>query len=68
MTADGESKLLAILERLTIATERLAARHGTVPVVRERNPAVLGTATYSQEERDRQELHDILSSKLSRVG
>lgn len=55
---DGDT--LAILQRIAAAVERIADHFAPVEGSRTRRPAVLTTATYSREERDRQELRAAL--------
>jgi len=55
---DAEDR--AILERIARALERLADQFAPIEGARERKPAVLGKATYSREERDRQEVRATL--------
>ena len=58
---DGE--LIAVLERIAVALERLA---GPAEEVREApRPATLTTAIYSREERERKELRERLKASGS---
>ena len=55
MTPEGEKELIALMRRIAdhIAPEQQSNR----------KPAVLGTATYTREERDKKELRETLSGK-----
>ena len=67
MTPECEHKLLHLLERITVALERIAPPSSE----RQRKPAVLGTATYAREEREKQELRDKMrgsNGKTSRIS
>ena len=56
MTPDGEHEIITILKRISDSLERLSPPKESGP----RKPAVLGTATYNIEERERQELRSKL--------
>jgi len=58
-----DAEALAILERICVALERLADVCAPEEIKRERRPAVLSTAKYTREERDREELRKTLRSK-----
>lgn len=53
MTSDEFSELIQRLDRIAEALERMSPRDEPP---REKLPAVLGTAIYSREEREKQEL------------
>ena len=67
MTPDGEHELITLLKRIADSLERLSPENE----LRERKPAHLGTATYTREERDKQELRDKMrgsNGKTSRIS
>jgi len=53
----------AILERIAVAVERLAEHIAPLQVTREKRPATLTSATYTREERERQQLAETLKRK-----
>jgi hypothetical protein len=67
MTIQGETELVAafrgVLERIADALERLSPPK----VAHERKPAVLGTATYNPEEREKRELREKLRGKKNGI-
>lgn len=66
MTPDAEKELIALLGRVAVAFERIADH--LAPAVRTKHTAILGTATYSVEERERQTLRDTLKGRGSKSG
>ena len=50
-----DAETLKLIERGVLALERLADHFAPPESQRERNPAVLGTAKYTREEKDREE-------------
>ena len=64
MTPDGEHELITLLKRIADSLERLSPENE----LRERKPAHLGTATYTREEREKQELRKTLSGKKPPSG
>lgn len=59
MTPDGERELISLLGRIAEAVERLAPPKNA----RIRHTAILGTAIYDREERERKELREKLKGK-----
>lgn len=55
---DGDT--LAVLQRIAVALERLADHFAAAGGPRKPKPAILSTATYSHQERERQELRAAL--------
>lgn len=59
MDEDGIGRIeiiITLLERGVLALERLADHFAPAGDTREKRPAVLGTATYTREEKGRKEL------------
>jgi hypothetical protein len=55
----------AILTRIAVAFERMADHFA--PAQKERKPAVLGSAAYSEEERERLQLKSELTRKTRKI-
>ena len=64
MTPEGEHELITLLKRIAESLEQLSPENEP----RERKPAHLGTATYTREEREKQELRKTLSGKKPPSG
>jgi hypothetical protein len=62
-----DAETLEILERIAVAIERVADHLAPKAAKAVRQPATLSTATYSREERERQELRDTLHKKTSKL-
>ena len=58
----------SILQRIADSLERLADHFAPRPDNRERQPAILGTATYNREEREKQELRKKLESRVPKLS
>jgi hypothetical protein len=68
VTPEGERELIDVLEGIAISLERIADHFDPDEEVVVRRPAVLGTATYTREERERQELREKLRGNAPTVG
>lgn len=55
-----DAETSALLHRAVVALERLADHFAPIEAQRERKPATLSKATYTREERDRQEVRATL--------
>lgn len=58
-----DAEVLSLIERGVVALERIAEHLAPIIETRERSPAVLGTAFYTREEKDRKELRQTFGSK-----
>jgi hypothetical protein len=65
VTYEGEQSLVRVLNRIAVSLERISGQHAPKPELRERRPAILTTATYTREERDKKELREHLKTKDS---
>ena len=59
-TANNLERIGVALEGIAASLRRLADKFAPVEIPREKRPAILSTATYSREERERQELRETL--------
>jgi hypothetical protein len=55
-----DAEIISLLERATVALERLADHFSPAEVPREKQPAKLSTAIYKREEREQEELRKTL--------
>jgi hypothetical protein len=61
-----DAETAKLIERGVVALERIAEHLAPINETRERQPATLGNAKYSREEKDREEFRKAFGSKESK--